>query len=268
MTLLGATPKDVLGADPSRLAMSAPELAASLRSDAWWRTYDPDCAKSRAVGFGPATERPSRERYAGLQGYRQCLDGVKSLYATSRANDLAALMQADAVTLAELARTDAALAAAKAEAEFMGMRFGLGAGVSWSRTEIVSDAELGPGNVGKATKRERQLPRVILESHYYGWCRAATCNAGTFGAGPYFGIVAKTDRLISAFATGVMFGWKDRAPSDRQGFSVGIGAVLDAAVNSLAPGFEDGKPLPDGETSIRFEEKSRWSAIVFITRTF
>ena len=91
---------------------------------------------------------------------------------------------------------------------------------------------------------------------------------GRFGIGPFLGIVAKDENLISAFGTGVMFGWKDPRRGENDGWSIGIGAVLDANVNALAEGFEDGEPLPAGETEIRFEEKSRWSALLFFTRTF
>jgi hypothetical protein len=39
-------------------------------------------------------------------------------------------------------------------------------------------------------------------------------------------------------------------------------------VKSLAGGFEEGAPLPPGEMAIRFEERSRWSTLLFVTRTF
>lgn len=156
------------------------------------------------------------------------------------------------------------------EKSFLGLRLGVGVGVSFSEDDVVSDAEIGAGNVIASTKNERQQPRVILESHYYGWTRKGRGDGAnrSFGIGPYFGIVAKESDLISAFGTGVMFGWKDPDAGDPRGFSIGIGAVLDAGVKSLARGFEDGKRLPAGETSIRFEEKSRWSALLFFTRTF
>jgi hypothetical protein len=148
------------------------------------------------------------------------------------------------------------------------MRFGVGVGVSYSQDDVVSDADVGAGNIVVSKKNERTQPRVILESHYYGWCHSDNCHLGKFGVGPFIAIVAKDDKLISAFGTGVMLGWKDPKAGEADGWSMGIGAVLDANVKSLASGFEDGKALPVGETSVRFEEKSRWSALLFFTRTF
>lgn len=154
------------------------------------------------------------------------------------------------------------------QASFMGINFGVGIGVSFGK-EIVSEAVVGPDNVVRASKRYRQLPRVLLESHYFGWwCSSPACNAGRFGWGPYFGIVTKGDTVLSAVSLGLMMGFRNKDSSDSAGFSVGAGALLDDAVTSLAPGFRDGQPLPAGETAVRYEQKPRWSAILFCTRTF
>lgn len=160
------------------------------------------------------------------------------------------------------------IAIERAAEDFGGISFGVGVGVSFSDDDIISSAELDANGVIVATKDDTTEPRVILESHYYGWCKTAKCNEGKFGIGPYFGIVAKGDDLISAFSTGVMFGWKDTRNPSSAGFSLGIGAILDSDVQSLANGYEEGQPLPSGETSIRFKTESKWGAILFFTRTF
>jgi hypothetical protein len=49
---------------------------------------------------------------------------------------------------------------------------------------------------------------------------------------------------------------------------VGIGGILDGKIKSLAKGFEVDQPLPSGESGIRYEEKARWSYLVFVTRSF
>ena len=49
---------------------------------------------------------------------------------------------------------------------------------------------------------------------------------------------------------------------------MGIGAVLDADVTDLADGFVENQPPPGTETEVRFETESRWSAVIFVTRTF
>lgn len=64
-----------------------------------------------------------------------------------------------------------------------------------------------------------------------------------------------------------MYGFKAK-PSDPDGFSIGIGAILDADVKDLADGFKENQPVPEGETIIRYKSESRWSALIFFTRTF
>jgi hypothetical protein len=152
--------------------------------------------------------------------------------------------------------------------DFMGLNFGVGFGLSHSDDDIISEAEVGADGNIRATKTQTQEPRVILESHYYGWCHTDACNKGARGLGPFFGIVAKDDKLISGFALGGMFGWKNPKDDKSDGFSIGLGAMLDSDVTSLAEGFKEGKPLPAGETAVKFEEKSRWAALIYFTRTF
>jgi hypothetical protein len=249
------------------IAMQPDALSQSVDSFAFWSGYSVECGDAYRIAFGDPTKTAAAVRHVKVQEFQRCLLGLKSQRAV-RATALAERADTDAALASMEAKTAAAETTSGGQAEFMGIRFGVGVGVSYSQDDVVPEAELGAGNVIVATKTETQLPRVIFESHYYGWCKSANCHNGVFGVGPYFGIVAKTDKLISAFSTGAMFGWKDKKDGDPQGFSVGIGALLDGGVKSLADGFEAGKPLPAGETKIRFEEKARWSAILFFTRTF
>ena len=149
----------------------------------------------------------------------------------------------------------------------MGISFGVGIGASYSGSRRVSEAEVGADGKIRALKTETEEPRVILESHYYGFCNLPSCKAGRFGFGPFFGIVAKDDKALSAVAIGGMVGWKDGGESS-QGFSIAVGALLDSNVKSLASGFKIGQPLPTGETAVKYEEKSRWGLVIFLTRTF
>jgi len=233
----------------------------------WIDAGEPECAKAHEVAMGPdrGNYRP-QERLEALKTLDRCVDTLRVTGSGqlkgkgAEAMDFSLAHEKDVI--AEQAKTD------RAVQEFLGMRFGVGVGVSYSQDDIISDAEVGAGNVIVSTKDERTQPRVILESHYYGWCHSTACNVGSFGVGPFLGIVAKDEKLLSAFGAGVMLGWKDPKNGENDGWSIGVGAVLDANVKSLADGFEEGKPLPAGETEIRFEEKSRWSALLFFTRTF
>lgn len=246
--------------------------AADLTAE--WGKVSAECGAAYKVVTAPRDENPAADRLAALERYRACLAMARSRSAAPRAagdekgRDLRGLVLDEATVAAEERRADAALAGARADTAFLGISFGVGVGVSIAADDVVSEAEVGADGTIRATKRAKELPRVILESHYYGWCRSASCRAGTFGWGPYFGIVAKSDKLISAFSLGLMLGWKEAGVPESQGFSIGVGAILDDGVTSLARGFKAGKPLPPGETSVRYEEKARWGGLLFCARTF
>ncbi len=227
--------------------------------------YLDQCNKALQIRNEPKTAKPARERYAAIRTYRDCVENARSQLIALEPGQAAV---SSAMFQPLLTTLDEDEGAAKAEKDFMGLSFGVGIGASFSSGDRISAAEIGADGSVRATSDESQEPRVILESHYYGWCKSEKCNAGERGFGPFFGIVAKDDKLISAFALGGMIGWKGDQEDKSDGFSIGFGAMLDSDVNSLADGFEKGQPLPPGETSISFETKSRWGAILFFTRTF
>jgi len=242
------------------------ELPTLLQSETMWGRIGEDCRKAYSTGFADPETVSARKRLEALNKLEQCLNTLKSTAAAQVS--LAELPGLNMIFLGVETKVAAKQVEAEAQTEFLGLQLGVGVGISHSQDEIVTEAEIAPGNIVAATKTETQQPRVILESHYYGWCKSKACNAGRFGVGPFFGIVAKEEDLISALGAGVMFGWKDPRADDSKGMSIGIGVVLDANVKSLAEGFEDGEALPAGETEIRFEESSRWSALLIFTRTF
>lgn len=224
----------------------------------------PECVNAEEISTQAPSENPARIRYEARLRLKACAAAkIQAVSKPQTLSDAEAKRQAELMGVQE--PSDKEL---KAQAEFMGLAFGVGVGVSYSFDDVVSQASIDAGGKIVAETRQRQLPRVILESHYYGLCKTAKCNAGTFGLGPYFGIVAKSDKLISGFSAGVMFGWRDPVPENSQGFSIGVGALLDDEVKSLATGFRVGELPPNGETVVRYETKARWSGILFFTRTF
>jgi hypothetical protein len=224
-----------------------------------------DCESARSVAFGRKSNHPAHERYDAARRYEECLSLLRGIV-MSAAGIQAASVQASFLASEEQANNKKE--ETKGEADFMGVAFGVGFGVSYAEDDVISEAEIGADGKVRAVKTDTQQPRVILESHYYGWCRTSACNQGKRGFGPFFGIVAKDEKLISGFALGAMYGWKDSATGKSAGFSAGLGAVLDSGVKSLAKGFEEGRPPPASETEVKYEEKSRWSALLFFTRTF
>lgn len=231
------------------------------------------CMRARDVLAAAPGEYFPRERLTAMEQYRWCLTAARSEESALErtlgpADQQAAAEARAAATSGDLQLLDASRAPAEAGESFLGISFGVGVGVSLAADDIVSEAAIGPNNTVVAVKRARQLPRVILETHYYGWCSSRACKAGRFGWGPYFAVIAKSDELISAFSAGLMFGWRNPASPESSGFSIGVGPILDDAVSSLASGFKPGRPLPAGETAIRYEEKARWGLLLFGSRTF
>jgi hypothetical protein len=154
---------------------------------------------------------------------------------------------------------------ADSEASFMGLNWGIGFGYSFGRDEMIDDAEIVNGIV-RVKSRKKEQPRVVLEFHKYFWCNN-NYKSGASGCGPFVAVAASQDKVLSGVGMGFMYGLKAKA-SDMEGFSVGVGAILDGKVKDLADGFKENEAPPAGETQVRFEEKARWSYLLFVTRTF
>lgn len=154
---------------------------------------------------------------------------------------------------------------ADSESEFMGMTWGVGFGYSFGSDDAIDDAEIINGIVRVKSEKKEQ-PRMLLEFHQFFWCNNNKMD-GTKGCGPFVAVAATSDKLLSGVGMGFMYGRKAKAESS-EGFSVGIGAILDGKVRDLADGFVQNQAPPTGETVVRFVEKSRWSGLLFVTRTF
>jgi hypothetical protein len=153
----------------------------------------------------------------------------------------------------------------QSEIDFMGISWGIGFGYSFSDDEAIDDAEIVDGIV-RVKSNKKEQPRVLLEFHKYLWCNKGA-KFGVRGCGPFVAVAATQDELLSGVGMGFMYGFKAN-PSDSEGFSIGIGAILDADVKDLADGFKENSAAPSGETAIRYKSESRWSALIFVTRTF
>ncbi len=154
----------------------------------------------------------------------------------------------------------------QADESFLGLKWGVGLGYSFGDEDFIEQAELVDGVI-RVTDDQTDQARVLLEFHKYFWCNNQHKSAET-GCGPFVAVAASSDDLLKGVGIGFMYGWRGHDEKASDGFSVGIGAILDNDVRSLADGFDANQPLPSGETEIRYETKSRWSAILFVTRTF
>ncbi|MGI9233293.1 MAG: hypothetical protein ACR2RD_06655 [Woeseiaceae bacterium] len=192
---------------------------------------------------------------------RQCEENVRNL--ALAATPFESRAGVDSVMDTRIENAMALEARRLAEKEYLGLNWGVGAGISFSFDDAVDGAEIVNGVI-RVTSEKQNQPRIFFEFHKYFWCDV---NDGTKGCGPFVAVATTSDDVLSGVAMGWMWGWKVKA-ADSDGFSIGVGAVLDADVSDLADGFEANQPPPPGETVVRFESKARWSGVLFVTRTF
>jgi hypothetical protein len=161
---------------------------------------------------------------------------------------------------------DALKARLQAGADYLDLSWGLGFGFSFGFDDAIEEAEVVDGLI-RTTKDRTDQPRAVLEFHRFFWCNEKETRDDR-GCGPFLAVAATQDKVLSGVGVGFMYGRRAKNPESKEGFSVGIGAMLDGDVKSLATGFNADQPLPPGESTIRFEEKARWSALLFVTRNF
>lgn len=78
---------------------------------------------------------------------------------------------------------------------------------------------------------------------------------GQYAIGPFIAVQPGTDEIIEALGGGFMVGL--RRQKGLGSFNLGFGVVVDPSVKVLGSGIEEDKPLPTGETQIRFREKTQ-----------
>ena len=160
---------------------------------------------------------------------------------------------------------EANVAKAQSEENFLGLTWGVGLGYSFGRDRSVDEAEIVGGLV-RVKSELKQQPRALMEFHKYFWCNSGGTD-GTRGCGPFVAAAATSDKVLSGVGLGFMYGMKSKE-TESEGFSIGLGVALDAKVKDLADGFKPNEAPPTGETAVRYTTKSRWSTLLFVTRTF
>ena len=164
-----------------------------------------------------------------------------------------------------------------ANREFLGIRFGIGFGMTMDPgpPDRVDDAALVNGIV-RVGKQANHRPRVLFETHYF-WrlvSEATTVGfrgedvsvqAADIGIGPFAAIQGSDEELLESFAIGGMVGFKR---DERSSFNIGFGVALDPTVKVLGDGIRPNEPLPAGEETLRFKEEPRWSYLVLVSFSF
>lgn len=83
----------------------------------------------------------------------------------------------------------------------------------------------------------------------------------TVAHGPFVAMQLDSDQLISALGVGWMVGF--RMKQSNSSLNVGLAYTLENEAKTLADGFEEGKPLPSGQTAIQFHT-GRGSALALV----
>lgn len=150
------------------------------------------------------------------------------------------------------------------ENQFAGMQFGVGLSltIDLGQNDRINQANLDENNIVRITSENNDVPRIMLESHYF-----FTPKGDDFGIGPFVALQPGTDEIIEAIGMGVMVGFK-RGAENNSSWNIGIGAVVDPSVKILGDGVRENQALPSGETQIRFKETSQWGLLLVVSFTY
>ena len=132
---------------------------------------------------------------------------------------------------------------------------GFGIGLSYiqdlGKNDRVKSAELVNGVV-RVTDEQNGSAAIVFEGHYFFH------NLKTFGHGPFVAVQAGgSGDIITSVALGWMFGLR-KHETDTRSWNLGIGLAADPNVQILGDGLTANDPLPEGETAIRFKEKTQF----------
>lgn len=215
--------------------------------------------------FDPSLGRTIDVRAEAAKNMRLCLEAAQSIGSTKMIDGTKSLLVSQSFKV-EIEQAKTGEKERISEVDFMGLTWGLGFGYSFGTGGDRIDKASIVNGIVRAESTQKDQPRAIFEFHKYFWCNKGR-TIGNRGCGPFVGVAATQDKVLSGVAMGVMYGMKVNA-SDPDGFSIGVGAILDDDIKDLGNGFKNGEAPPAGETAVRFQSKARWSGIVFVTRTF
>ncbi len=148
----------------------------------------------------------------------------------------------------------------------------LGAGLSFTLDvgdrDRVTEARV-VNDVVRITNADNVRARLMFESHYFFKPKGKFLglDEGMWGVGPFVAIQPGSDEIIEAIGLGAMIGFR-RAPDDPQSFNFGVGVVFDPNTQVLGDDVLPNKPLPAGETEIRYKEDSQMGLMAIASFTF
>lgn len=182
--------------------------------------------------------------------------------------DVAELQRA-AVATDDVRRTK--LAEESSKKKFLGINFGIAVAALIPLTEdtriteavLVPNAEGTPAEerIVRAKKRNNYDARVLLETHYF------FDGSPRFGYGPMVVLQPGANEIIEGIGAGFLVGWR-RSLEHSDSFNLGVALFLERSVKGLGEGIKENRPLPAGETEIRYEEKPRPALVALASFSF
>ncbi len=160
-----------------------------------------------------------------------------------------------------------------AQRQFAGINFGVAIGVLVPvyRNTRIEEAVLVPSDpanpdapkVVRATVRRSVDARLLLETHYF----FQADRFPLFGWGPVIIVQPGTDEIVEGAGLGAMVGWR-RGEKTSESFNLGLALFMERSVKDLGEGIEEDKPLPAGETEIRYQQKPAVSVVLLGSFSF
>lgn len=165
-------------------------------------------------------------------------------------------------------------------AEFAGISFGVGLSYTHDlgKSDRIKSAQVDENGIVRVDDEENDIARIMLESHYFFappgrflWIEGLENEKDIirWGWGPFIAVQPGSEEIIEAIGAGIMVGFKrDRGENEFSSWNIGIGGIVDPNVRTLGDGIEENKPLPEGETQIRYKEKSQAGLLVLASFTW
>lgn len=159
---------------------------------------------------------------------------------------------------------------------FHGLNLGVGLSLTLDTGshDRVNDAEVVAGLV-RVKDEENARARIMLESHYFffpgdekkeGSGTLFGVKRKDWGVGPFVAIQPGEGEIVDAAALGLMIGF--RQPDRSSSWNIGIGFVYDPKTKTLGDGIRPNKPLPAGETEIRYKQRAQKGVLILTSFSF
>ena len=162
--------------------------------------------------------------------------------------------------------------------KFHGLNFGIGPTMKLGGKREILKASLvdnGSGtSIVRVSEDREQDVGVLLESHcfFMPFQNPDTADPEDvpskrflWGTGPFVALDVGDDDVLNGLGGGWMIGVRT---GDTSSINVGWGVLLDRNVQVFGRGVHEDRPLPSGETQIRFRTISDWKQIVTFSFTW